>query len=136
MQSLGGTGPARERVSARDVTGPFGVPSPGGPVLYPNAYTWYVLMAAMDIMCTWIILHTGGSELNALADWVIQRYDLPGVVSYKFGLVVMVVLICELAGRRNRQTGLKLACWAVAITAFPVVVGLVEILAIVADRAG
>jgi len=113
---------------------PLDRPDPGvprsrlAPVLYPTVYPWYVLMAALDIMVTWVILVLGGHELNVLADWVIQRYDLPGVVSYKFALVVLVIVVCEIVGRRRYDAGLRLARWAVALTAFPVVVGLVHLL--------
>jgi len=98
-------------------------------VLYPNAYVWFVLLAALDLMFTWIILHNDGHELNILADWVIQRFDLYGVVAYKFLLVLGVVAICEVIGRRNHRVGLRLAHWAVILTTVPVVVGLVNLLA-------
>jgi hypothetical protein len=96
-------------------------------VLYPDAYLWYILLAAFDVMLTWVILRSGGSELNAIADWVIRRYDVPGVVLYKFLLVLLVVVICEVVGRRNHQRGQTLARWAVIITAFPVVIALIQI---------
>ena len=83
-------------------------PAPlGGAVLYPSMYTWYVLLAALDIVLTWVILQLGGRELNWLADWIIERYHLRGVVVFKFLLLLFVVLVCELAGRRNRRTGLR-----------------------------
>lgn len=120
---------ASGNITGTDVYGPFRLRAEPRAVLYPNAYVWYVFAAALDIMITWIILHAGGSELNALADWIIRRYDRIGVVLFKFGVVVLVLLICELAGRRNRRLGLALACWAVALTAFPVVVGLLHLVA-------
>jgi hypothetical protein len=99
-----------------------------GPLLYPNAYALYILLSSLDIIITWTILRAGGQELNIVADWVIRRYDRIGVVVYKFVLLVIVVLICETVGRRNRALGQRLAYWAVALTAFPVVVGLVHLL--------
>jgi hypothetical protein len=125
------SGPDRQATPA---TAP---PAPANPVgdsllgralLYPAVYIWYVVLAAADIVCTWVVLHRGGRELNALADWIISRYDLVGVLVFKFALVVLVVLICEAVGRRNRQKGLWLAHWAVAVSAIPVVVGLVHVL--------
>ena len=38
------------------------------PVLYENHYTWFVLVSALDIMLTWLVLHAGGREANAIAD--------------------------------------------------------------------
>lgn len=119
-----------------DAAGPFGRSGVGRAVLYPNAYTWFILLAAMDITVTWVILHCGGQELNVVADWIIHRFDLPGVVIYKFALVTFVVLVCEVAGRRSRRTGLMLAYWAIALTAFPVVVGLVQLTAALAGPEG
>ncbi len=114
-----------------DVAGPF---RPRAPILYPNAYAWFIVAAALDVVVTWMILHAGGSELNALADWVIRRFDIAGVVSYKFLLVALVLVICEVVGRRNARRGLLLACWAVALTVFPVVVGLVHLLSALVVR--
>ena len=89
-------------------------------LLYPLTYATFVVFATLDIVLTWVILLMGGNELNWIAAWIIRRFDLPGVVVYKFALLVGVVVICELIGRRNRMTGQKLALWAVAISAFPV----------------
>lgn len=109
-----------------------------GPVRYPNAYAWFVLLATLDIVLTYLILHpvmyagdldmteSRGAEANAVARWVIERWDVPGMVAFKFALVLFVVLICEAIGRRRAATGRRLAEWAVAITAIPVVVALYQ----------
>jgi Domain of unknown function (DUF5658) len=100
------------------------------PVLFPNCYSWYVFLASMDVMMTAIILHPffGGSEVNVLARWVLERGGLPAAILYKFALVAIVILICEIIGRRRPETGRRLAEWAVAITAIPVVVAFVQLL--------
>jgi hypothetical protein len=100
------------------------------PTLYPALYICFVLLSALDLLFTWRILAANGREENALANWIINRHGLPGLVTYKFGLVVGVVFICEIVGRRRAQTGAKLARWAVVMTAFPVVVGAVHLLRI------
>ena len=43
-------------------------------VLYPQAYIWFVFLSAMDVCMTVMVLHWGGSEVNVLADAVIQRW--------------------------------------------------------------
>lgn len=106
------------------------------PTLYPAHYTWYVFLSALDLTFTWLIIAAGGREENALANWIITRHHLPGLVVYKFALVVGVVLICEIVGRRRHQTGVKLARWAVLLTAFPVVVGAVHMLRIALGTTG
>lgn len=99
-------------------------------VLYPNRYVWYVFFASLDIMCTWIILHLEGSEVNWIARLVIETGGLTGTVAYKFGLVLIVVCICEIVGRFNRQKGRRLAEWSVAITIIPVAVAIVQLVAV------
>lgn len=96
--------------------------------LYPNAYTWFVLLGALDIMLTWIILHMDGREVNVLADWVIRRWALTGMVVFKFVLVMVVVIICEFVGRHSDRAGRRLAKLAVIITAVPVVLSFVQML--------
>ncbi len=101
----------------------------GGSVLYPEFYAWFVFLAALDVMLTWIILYFDGSELNALANWIIDRNGMAGVVCYKFVIVAFVLSMCELIGRRNGGAGRKLAQLSVVITAFPVVLALMELFA-------
>ncbi len=96
-------------------------------VLYPGPYVWYVFLSSLDIMMTWIVLHAGGFELNFLADWVIHHGGLPGTVAYKFGLVMLVVVICEVVGRVNDAVGRRLAEWSVAITVIPVLLAFVQL---------
>jgi hypothetical protein len=68
-------------------------------------------------LLTWIVLFLGGKELNQLALNVLQRWALPGLLVYKFGLVCVVILICEFVGRRDHDTGRRLSRAAVIITA-------------------
>jgi hypothetical protein len=109
----------------------------GRAVLYPNVYVWYVFLASLDVMLTFLILSDlfseidvyappRGAELNPLANWITQAGGLPGMIAFKFALVILVVCICEIVGRRKRETGRRLAEWAVAISAIPVVVALVQ----------
>jgi hypothetical protein len=92
------------------------------PVLYENHYTWFVLVSALDIMLTWVILHAGGREANQLAATVLQQFGLEGLVIFKFALVILVIAICEVVGRKNLATGRRLASWAVALTCIPLLV--------------
>lgn len=87
-------------------------------------YVWFVLVAALDVMLTATILHLGGREANAIAEWIIHRFGLVGMVIYKFGLTIFVVLICETIARRDEKSARTLAYGAVAMSAIPVVVGL------------
>lgn len=118
----------------RRTSGPY---EPGDPrlssahrrgVLYPNLYAWYILAATLDIIVTHQILHHfKGSEVNKLADALIQRYGVVGMVGLKYGSAVVVLLICEFVGRRRWQLGRRLAILAIIISAFPVGIGLLQI---------
>ena len=92
------------------------------PVLYENHYTWFVFVSALDVMLTWVILHAGGREANHLAAAVLDRFGLEGLVVFKFALVILVIAICEVVGRKNIATGRRLASWAVALTCVPLLV--------------
>src|SRR4051812_20172037 len=89
------------------------------PMLYPNEYVWLIFVSALDIMLTWIVLWSGGREVNRLANAVVHRFGLPGLVAFKFALVGFVVVLCEWTGRRNPIAGRRLARISIAITCLP-----------------
>jgi hypothetical protein len=95
---------------------------------YQNHYAWFVFVSAMDIMLTWVILFFGGREANHVADFIIARFGLPGLVLFKFAIVVFVVMLCEVVGRRRPGAGKTLAEWAIAITCIPVAAALYQLL--------
>ena len=75
-----------------------------------------------------MLYHFGGRELNDVADYVIQEWDVIGLVIYKFVLVLFVILVCEQVGRMRRDVGLKLARAGVAIMCIPVAFAVVQML--------
>jgi len=95
------------------------------PVLYPNHYTWLVFVSALDVMLTWVVLWSGGREANVLAHHVINTFGLPGLVAFKFALVLLVIVICETIGRRSDRAGRRFAMFAIAFTCLPVVMSFV-----------
>ncbi|MHC5113995.1 MAG: DUF5658 family protein [Planctomycetota bacterium] len=94
------------------------------PMLYPNAYVWFVFVSALDIMLTWAILAAGGAEVNPIAARVINAWGLPGAIAFKFSLTIFVILVCEVSGRYRPRTGRNLAYLAVGISSVPVVYSL------------
>jgi len=97
-------------------------------MLYQRAYKWFVFLSAFDVVLTWFILLLGGTEVNVLADAVISRAGLNGILIYKFCLVILVVLSCEVIGRRRPRLGRRVAHWSIAVTAVPVVLSIVQLL--------
>ena len=90
------------------------------PMRHPNLYVWFVFVSAMDIMLTWIILFLGGDEVNPIAAAVIERWDLPGAIAFKFGLMMFVIAVCELVATQRPRMSRQLARLAVVASAFPV----------------
>ena len=97
-------------------------------MLYENTYVWLIFVSCLDIMLTWVVLHTGGREANALAAWIIARFGLIGIVLFKLSIVVFVIGLCEMIGRHSRTAGRGFVRAAVAISAMPVLVGFVLLL--------
>jgi hypothetical protein len=98
------------------------------PMRYQSAYLWLTFLSALDIMLTWIVLFRGGQEVNALADAVIRRFDITGLVVFKFALIVLVILICEVVGRRSDSAGRRMANWCVALGCVPVALAFLMLL--------
>ncbi len=98
-------------------------------MLYPRTYKWFVFISAVDVVLTWFILLLGGIEVNPVADAVIANAGLQGILIYKFCLVLVVVLSCEVVGRRKPWVGRNLARVAIAITAIPVVLSIAQLVA-------
>jgi hypothetical protein len=97
-------------------------------VLYPHTYVWYVFVSALDVMFTAVLLHFGGREVNVLANWVLVRWDLAGMVMFKFVLVSFVICICEFVGRKRHRLGRDLGHWAVGITCIPVLLAALQLI--------
>ena len=95
---------------------------------YPQAYVWFIFVSAMDLMMTWVVLYFGGREVNVLADYILDRWALPGMVVYKFTLVVIVIFICEIVGQYRPRLGRRLSIFAVVITLVPVIIAFAHLL--------
>ena len=93
------------------------------PVLYPAWYPWFVALAGLDVVLTSHLLGLGGREVNVIAHQVISAAGLPGALVLKFATVTLVVVICEVVGRRSLSAGRRLAAIAVGLNTVPVVVG-------------
>lgn len=76
----------------------------------------------LDILLTWLILHLGGQEVNAIAQAAIVFAGHWGLIALKMVSIALVIVICEYIGRRDaqRQTlARRLATFAIAVSAFP-----------------
>ncbi len=90
-------------------------------VCYPNAYVWLVLVSALDLMLTMLVLFVWeGFEANPVAEAIIAEMGYVWAIVFKFAIVVMVIIICEYIGRRDKRGGQSLAVGAVVINSIPV----------------
>lgn len=93
-------------------------------VAYPDAYTWLVLLGALDVICTRIVLQAGGVEVNPIAARMIGLAGHWGLIALKFAMIALVIVICEHVARRRPALSRRLAVGAVAVSAAPVVLAL------------
>jgi uncharacterized membrane protein len=99
------------------------------PVLYPNLYAWYVLVAALDIMITvTLLVHLGAHEVNMIAQRSIELFGTWGLIGLKFASVLLVIAICEYVGRIRARTGRSLAIAAIFISLFPIFAAALQVL--------
>ena len=87
---------------------------------YQNQYVWFLFFASLDIMLTWAILKREGTEVNPVARLVIEMWDLPGAIAFKFSLMLVVITVSEVIGRRQDRTGRWLANVSVVVSSLPV----------------
>lgn len=88
---------------------------------YENAYTWLILMSALDIILTRLVLRVWeGDEVNPIAQAVIDRMEFVGAILFKFALVVFAIILCEVVGRLRERDGRRLSVILVVISAMPV----------------
>jgi len=91
------------------------------PLRLSDHHAWLVLAASCDLMFTWLILGLGGREVNLLADMVLQTRGFPGLIMFKFALVLLVVICCEQVARQHPLKGRRLAIVGILISFTPVV---------------
>ncbi len=96
-------------------------------VRFPNLYLYLVFLSALDVVLTRVILYFGGTEVNPLADWIIDQWGQMGMSIFKFGIVAFVIIICEYTARMDIRMAFRLALAGCLISAVPVIwsIGLV-----------
>lgn len=99
------------------------------PLAFQGAYVWLVFVAALDIMFTWIVLYKQGVELNPVANSMIRVFGAKALVAYKFVLISFVIILCEIAHRKNRhKAAVVLISFAILMTCVPVIVAMLQLI--------
>jgi len=88
---------------------------------YQNPYVWLVFISALDVYLTALVLYWWtGHEMNPIAAAIIEHMGFAWTIVFKFAIITLVIVICEIVGRGNDRTGRRLAYAAVVIAAIPV----------------
>ena len=65
-------------------------------VVLAQEYLGFLLLNLFDLFLTGYIFRHSGQEANGLALWVLHKYGLQGFAIFKFLMVVLIIVICEL----------------------------------------
>jgi len=67
---------------------------------------WFILVNALDVFMTYILLNLEGfRESNAIANYVLSRWGIRGMVYFKFGLVAFTAIVAQIAARKHIRIG-------------------------------
>jgi hypothetical protein len=88
---------------------------------YPNTYVWLVLVSALDIFLTLIVIYIWhGYEVNPIVAAIISHLGFHWAIVFKLAIVVLVIIVCEVVGRKSDRTGRRLAVASVIVSTLPV----------------
>jgi hypothetical protein len=72
-------------------------------VILAQEYLGFLLLNMFDLFLTgWIFKHSG-EEANGLALWVLNEFGKSGFAVYKFIMVLVLIVVCEIIAAQNVQ---------------------------------
>jgi hypothetical protein len=73
----------------------------GRSVVLESEIAWLLLLSVLDVLLTTILLHRGPQfvESNPVAAWFFHRFNIAGLVAFKFVVIAVVVVIAEVIER-------------------------------------
>ncbi len=88
----------------------------------------FILVNALDVFLTVLLLyrHTH-DEGNPLAKWFLDRWGVPGMVYFKFGMVAAVCVIAQVVARRRPATARRLLHATTALVGAVVIYSLLQV---------
>ena len=70
---------------------------------------WFILVNVLDIFMTFILLNLEGfRESNAVANYVLSKWGIRGMVYFKMGLVAFITVVAQVAARKRMALGRRL----------------------------
>lgn len=83
---------------------------------------WFLVFSAGDMLMTWLLLSRGGHyESNRLARWFLHNWGMAGMMTFKLGMSLFVVILSQIIAREDRDK----ARWVLQVGYF--IIGLVVI---------
>lgn len=67
---------------------------------------WFILVNALDVFMTFILLNLEGFvEANAIANYVLSRWGIRGLVYFKFAVVAFITVVAQVAATKRLSLG-------------------------------
>lgn len=79
---------------------------------------WFILVNALDVFMTFILLNLEGfRESNVIANYVLGRWGIRGMVYFKFAIVAFITVVAQIvAARRHVAVGRGLLNFGTFVT--------------------
>ena len=83
---------------------------------------WFILVNALDVFMTIILLNLEDfRESNLIANLVLERWGMRGMVYFKFGIVAFITVVAQIAATKSLALGRGLLNFGTFVTACVVV---------------
>lgn len=82
----------------------------GDPLLLARESALLVMVSILDVFMTHTLLRQGWNfyESNPVARWFFSRWDMTGMVAFKFLVIAVAIVACEVVERRRPGVGLRI----------------------------
>ncbi|WP_406700317.1 DUF5658 family protein [Singulisphaera sp. Ch08] len=79
----------------------------GDPLLLSRESAAILTVSVLDLLMTYVLLRQGFHfyESNPLARWFFLRWNMAGMVAFKFLLIALAIVFCEIVERRRPGLG-------------------------------
>ena len=82
---------------------------------------WFILVNALDVFMTFILLQLEDfREANFIANYVLTRWGIRGMVYFKFIIVAFITVVAQIAAIKNIKIGRRLLNFGTLVTGFVV----------------
>ena len=85
-------------------------------LLFETELSWFILVGALDVFMTYLVLRYSAEgrtnnvmiEGNPVARWILHRWGIRGMVTFKFLMIAVVAVIAEVVGVHRPALGRNL----------------------------